>query len=127
MTNLTFDIYLRATPERVRAVLTDPGRVPSARFGVSFQSDWNPEPTAGRRLTCDWLQTDHVTANGGRPSVVSLVLTAMGEVTRLRLVHRFLTPGSSYLSAVAPGWPMLLSSLKSLVETGKPLEFGASG
>jgi len=30
----------------------------------------------------------------------------------------------SYLKVVAPGWPMLLSSLKSLVETGEPLEFG---
>ena len=29
MTSLTFDIYLRSTPERVRAVLADPGKVPS--------------------------------------------------------------------------------------------------
>jgi hypothetical protein len=69
---------------------------------------------------------DHLTANGGHPSVVSFELTAMGEVTRLRLVHSHLTPGGSYLKVVAPGWPMLLSSLKSLVETGEPLEFRAS-
>ena len=50
----------------------------------------------------------------------------MGEVTRLSLVHSHLTSGSSYLKVVAPGWPMLLSSLKSLVETGEPLEFRAS-
>jgi len=138
MTSLTFDIYLRSTPERVRAVLADPGKVPSERFGMSSHNDWDarhqfPSRTAedetdsesapGPRLTCEWLQTIHLTANGGHPSVVSFELTAMGEVTRLSLVHSHLTPGGSYLKVVAPGWPMLLSSLKSLVETGEPLEF----
>jgi uncharacterized protein YndB with AHSA1/START domain len=139
MTSLNFDIYLRSTPERVWAVLTDPGKVPSERFGMSFYADWDArqqfpgrageeEPSsqsaAGQRLACEWLQTDHLAANGGHPSVVSFELTAMGDVTRLSLVHRHLAPDSSYLKVVAPGWPMLLSSLKSLVETGEPLEFG---
>jgi uncharacterized protein YndB with AHSA1/START domain len=141
MTSLNFDIYLRSTPERVWAVLTDPGKVPAGRFGMSSHTDWHArhqvpgqtiedetdcESAAGRRLTCEWLQTEHLTANGGHPSVVSFELTAMGEVTRLSLVHSHLTPGGSYLKVVAPGWPMLLSSLKSLVETGEPLEFRAS-
>ena len=141
MTSLNFDIYLRSTPERVWAVLTDPGKVPAGRFGMSSHTDWDAphqvpgqtaeeeadsESAAGRRLRCEWLQTEHLTANGGHPSVVSFELTAMGEVTRLSLVHSHLTPGGSYLKVVAPGWPMLLSSLKSLVETGEPLEFRAS-
>jgi uncharacterized protein YndB with AHSA1/START domain len=138
MTSLSFDIYVRSTPERVWAVLTDPGKVPSEGFGMSFHADWDAPRVPGRadeeetssrsaaeqRLACEWLQTDHLAANGGHPSVVSFELTAMGDVTRLSLVHGHLAPDSSYLKAVAPGWPMLLSSLKSLVETGEPLEFG---
>jgi hypothetical protein len=31
------------------------------------------------------------------------------------------------MRVVAAGWPMILSSLKSLIETGKPLEFRHSG
>jgi uncharacterized protein YndB with AHSA1/START domain len=139
MTSLNFDIYVRSTPERVWAVLTDPGKLPSERFGMSFHADWDalrqfpgrageqetdPRSAGGQRLTCEWLQTDHLAANGGHPSAVSFELTAMGEATRLSLVHRHLAPDGSYLKAVAPGWPMLLSSLKSLVETGEPLEFG---
>jgi len=146
MTSLNFDIYVRSTPERVWAVLTDPGKVPSERFGMSFHADWDgPRQFPGRadgeesraggeeassqsaaeqRLACEWLQTGHLAANDGHPSVVCFELTAMGEVTRLSLVHRHLAPDGSYLKAVAPGWPMLLSSLKSLVETGEPLEFG---
>ena len=141
MTSLSFDIYLRSTPERVWAVLTDPGKVPAGRFGMSSHTDWHArhqvpgqttqdatdsESATARRLTCEWLQTEHLTANGGHPSVVSFELTAMGEVTRLSLVHSHHTSGGSYLKVVAPGWPMLLSSLKSLVETGEPLEFRAS-
>ena len=98
MTSLTFDIYLRSTPERVWAVLTDPGKVPAGRFGMSSHTDWHArhqvpgqttqdetdsESAAGRRLTCEWLQTEHLTANGGRPSVVSFEFIAMGEVTQL--------------------------------------------
>ena len=138
MTSLSFDIYVRSTPERVWAILTDPGKVPSGGFGMAFHADWNAprlpgrageeatssRPAAGQRLACEWLQTNHLGANGGRSSVVFFELTAMGEVTRLSLVHRHLAPDGSYLKAVAPGWPMLLSSLKSLVETGEPLEFG---
>jgi uncharacterized protein YndB with AHSA1/START domain len=139
MTSLNFDIYLRSTPERVWAVLTDSGKVPSERFGMSFHADWDgprqfpgradgeetsSQSAAGQRLACEWLQTGHLAANGGHSSVVSFELTAMGEVTRLSLVHRHLVADSSYLKVVAPGWPMLLSSLKSLVETGEPLEFG---
>ena len=138
MTSLSYDIYVRSAPERVWAVLADPGKVPSEGLGMSFHADWDAlhfpgrpdeeetssRPAAGQRLACEWLQTDHLAANGGRPSVVSFVLTAMGDVTRLSLVHRHLAPDSSYLKAVAPGWPMLLSSLKSLVETGVPLQFG---
>jgi uncharacterized protein YndB with AHSA1/START domain len=141
MTSLNFDIYVRSTPERVWAVLTDPAKVPAGRFGMSSHTDWHArhqvpgqttqdatdsESATARRLTCEWLQTEHLTTNGGHPSVVSFELTAMGGVTRLSLVHSHLTSGGSYLKVVAAGWPMLLSSLKSLVETGEPLEFRAS-
>jgi hypothetical protein len=47
----------------------------------------------------------------------------MGKVTRLTVNHRDLEPDGSFLKVVRAGWPMILSSLKSLVETGKPLEF----
>jgi hypothetical protein len=120
MTNLSFDIYLRATPEQVRAVLTDPELVPRWLAGMQFHAGGTPDP---RRLTCEWLQADHLDTNGGSASVVQFELAAMGQVTRLRVIHSDLAPGGSFLRAVKPGWPMILSSLKSLVETGMPLEF----
>jgi hypothetical protein len=119
--NLSFNIYLRATPQQVRTVLTEPAMLPSWLAGMRFQPDREEDP---RRLTCEWLQTEHLEINGGASSVVRFDLTAMGQVTRLSVSHVGLEPGGSLLKVVTPGWPMILSSLKSLMETGEPLEFG---
>jgi uncharacterized protein YndB with AHSA1/START domain len=124
MTSLSFAIYLRATPEQVRAALADPELLPRWLAGTQFQPGVEEDP---RRLTSEWLQTGHLGSNGGSASVVRFEVVAMGTVTRLKVTHRDLAPGGSFLRVVAGGWPMILSSLKSLVETGRPLEFRPSG
>lgn len=120
MTSLTFDIYVRATPQRVREVLAEPALVPGWLSGMPFRPTGEEDP---RRLTCEWLQTDYLEVNGGCASVVRFDCVAMGQVTRLMVNHRGLDCGGSLLKVITPGWPMILSSLKSLVETGEPLEF----
>ena len=124
MRSLRFAIYLRSTPQQVRAVLSDPALMPRWLVGTQFHTDAEEDP---QRLSCEWLQTDHLDANGGSASVVRFEFVAMGQVTRLTVIHRDLVPDGSFLKVVTAGWPMLLSSLKSLIETGKPLEFGNSG
>lgn len=57
VTSLSFAIYLRGTPRQVRAVLTDPALVPPWLAGTQFQPDAEENP---RRLSCEWLQTDHL-------------------------------------------------------------------
>jgi hypothetical protein len=59
-------------------------------------------------------------------SVVRFDLVVMGQVTRLTVSHRGLDPGGSLLKVITPAWPVILSSLKNLVETGEPLEFQPS-
>jgi uncharacterized protein YndB with AHSA1/START domain len=120
LTSLSFVIYLRGTPRQVRAVLTDSALIPRWLAGAQFQPDAKEDP---RRLSCEWLQTDHLAANGGSASVVRFEFVAMGQVTRLTVTHRDLLADGSFLKVVSAGWPMILSSLKSLIETGKPLEF----
>ena len=80
-----------------------------------------------RRLAWEWLLADYLEINGGRASVVRFDLVAMGQVTRLTVDHRGLDPGGSLLKVLTPGWPVILSSLKSLAETGEPPAFGQSG
>src|ERR1035438_3528492 len=119
MTSLAFGIYLRATPQRVCQALADPVLVPGWLSGMSSGPAGEEDP---RRLTCEWLLTDHLEINGGCASVVRFDLVAMGQVTRLTFNHRGLDPGGSLLKVITPGWPMILSSLKRLGETGGPLE-----
>ena len=121
MRSLRFAIYLRGTPQQVRAVLSDPALMPRWLAGTQFHTDAEEDP---QRLSCEWLQTDHLDVNGGSASVVRFESVAMGQVTRLTVTHRDLVPGGSFLNLLASGWPMILSGLKSLIETGRPLEFG---
>ena len=91
--------------------------------GVSGQLGKRAGSAACARLQ---LVADYLEINGGCASVVRFDLVAMGQVTRLTVNHRGLDPGGSLLKVIRPGWPMILSSLKSMVETGEPLEFRLS-
>ena len=139
MTRLAFDIYIRATPESVWQALTDPAVQPRYRFGFSFETDLRAgspltsrspdgegvvhESVPSKRLVYSWSETAKPEANGGHPSTVCFELTPMGEVTRLTTIHDDLAPDGAFLRIVQPGWPMVLSALKSLLETGEPLSY----
>jgi hypothetical protein len=45
----------------------------------------------------------------------------MGESVKLTIIHEVDKPGSKFLEAVSGGWPHVLASLKSLLETGESL------
>jgi uncharacterized protein YndB with AHSA1/START domain len=55
------------------------------------------------------------------PSRVAIRISASGPVCRLELTHDGFPPGSRVLPACRVGWPRILSSLKTLLETGAPL------
>ena len=114
--SLSFDIYLRATPQRVRAVLADPGLVPRWLAGVQFQPRLDLRRLTCECLTCEclaceWLQSGHLEANGGSASVVRFESVTMGQVTRLTVTYGELAPGGSFLNALASGWPMIHDDL----------------
>jgi uncharacterized protein YndB with AHSA1/START domain len=48
-------------------------------------------------------------------------LEQQGESIKLTVIHEMNIPGSKLIDAVSNGWPHLLSSLKSLLETGESL------
>jgi uncharacterized protein YndB with AHSA1/START domain len=137
---LSFEVYLRAVPDAVWHALTDPQAVPRWRFGMTIQTDWQPgsalttvapdghgtvkESVPGQRLVYEWTQSAPADANGGHSSTVTFQLAPVGDqITRLTAVHDDLEPDSMFLKVVTGGWPMMLSSLKSLVETGEALAY----
>jgi DNA-binding transcriptional ArsR family regulator/uncharacterized protein YndB with AHSA1/START domain len=56
-------------------------------------------------------------------SNVSFEIEPMGEVVKLTVTHGGFEPGSTILPGVSEGWPTILASLKTLLETGQPLAF----
>src|SRR5204862_19256 len=74
---------------------------------------------APKRLVLTWAApSDRDNAAGH--SRVTFELEQIGSMVRLTVVHDELEPGSKMLDGIRNGWPRVLSSLKTLLETGKP-------
>jgi hypothetical protein len=56
------------------------------------------------------------------PSRLTYTLEPQGEAVKLTVIHESDVPDSKLIGAVSQGWPHILSSLKSLLETGESLE-----
>jgi len=129
--------YISTTPEKLWSALLD-GELTKLYWGVHKNvSDWKVgsrwehqdydtgkadvvgevlEFEPAKRLVLTWSSS-----LGGPPSRVSLTLEPFMGAVKLTLVHDRLEPGSPTWKGVTSGWPAILSSLKTLLETGAPL------
>jgi uncharacterized protein YndB with AHSA1/START domain/DNA-binding transcriptional ArsR family regulator len=137
-----YTVYIRAPRQRVWDAITKPEFTRRYFFGSEPSSTWKPgdrllwtENGSGRDLVdgeiieCDpphrlvhtWIvkYDDTLTAEG--PSRLTWELEEENGVTKLTAVHDEFPAGSKVYDNVAGGWPLVLSGLKSLVETGAPL------
>jgi uncharacterized protein YndB with AHSA1/START domain len=135
-----FEIYIRTTPERLWEAITDPEIRSKYNFGSRIQSDWTPggrfemvNPKAGaplgegenleidppRRLvqTMTALWSDEVKSEGA--SKVTWDIEPVGDSCRLTVTHSDLREGAN--EELYGGWPMILSGLKTWLETGEVL------
>jgi uncharacterized protein YndB with AHSA1/START domain/DNA-binding transcriptional ArsR family regulator len=146
-----FEIYIRATPERVWQALVDGDVTQGYYFGCRVESAWTPGSryrlvdaagatlVAGENLEVDpphrLVQTFDILGGTGvsedgraRPSTVIWEIERMGDVgetCKLTLVHEGLDPASARGKEIDVGWARILSGLKTLLETGEPLVIGA--
>jgi len=58
-----------------------------------------------------------------RRSSVTFEIEPAGELVKLTVTHGGFEPGSTILPGVSEGWPTIIASLKTLLETGEPLAF----
>lgn len=86
-----------------------------------------------RKLVYTWNQKDspELAAKRKGLSRVTYELTPMGNQVRLRLLHENLLPedveqNPNTFRGINNGWPAVISSLKSLLETGEPMDFSPS-
>jgi uncharacterized protein YndB with AHSA1/START domain len=135
-----FEIWIKTTPERLWQAITDPAMRARYNFGAAIESDWKAgskfEMTAGggsvhlgvgeilevdapRRLVQSMtaLWSDEAKAEG--TSRVTWEIEAVGDSCRLTVTHDQLREGAN--PELYGGWPMILSGLKTLLETGENL------
>ena len=129
--------YIRTTPEKLWHALTTPAVIKRYRFGMNVESDWTVgstwrmyadgslmdsgeilENVPHKRLVMTWLSEwkPEFKAEGNSRCVYEI--EASGSAAKLTLTHWMERPDSRFIGAVADGWPMVLSNLKSLLETG---------
>jgi len=136
--------YIASTPEKVWAALTSSQFTKQYFFGRSVESDWKQgsswmlrkpggtvdvqgvirESDPPRKLVVSWNVEGHPELQNLPESIVSYEIEPVGaRVVRLTMTEAHPTPIPAYLlEGGRHGWPMILSGLKSVLETGKPLE-----
>ena len=78
------------------------------------------ESSPPRRLVLTWAYPADE-AHEEKHSRVTFEIEPVRGVVRLTVTHDTFAPGSDMLESIAMGWPKVLSSLKSLLEVGRPL------
>jgi uncharacterized protein YndB with AHSA1/START domain len=133
--------YIETTPEKLWHALTDGDFTERYWFGARLKSDWKVGSTF------EMLRGDGTVSDAGKvveydpprrlaytfvnlsdkykddlPALATFVLEPYGKLVKLTLTHQGFRDGSKFFAGISRGWPAILSSLKSVLETGKPLE-----
>jgi uncharacterized protein YndB with AHSA1/START domain/DNA-binding transcriptional ArsR family regulator len=136
-----FEIYIRTTPQRLWEAITTSDIRSKYQFGTTITSDWVPggrfemsnpgapgvvlgegvnvEIDPPRRLvqTMTALWGDDVKSEGS--SRITWEIEPVGDSCRLLVTHDQLREGAN--EQLYGGWPMILSGLKTWLETGQLL------
>jgi uncharacterized protein YndB with AHSA1/START domain len=129
-------------PETVWKALLD-GEFTRQYWGHENVSDWKPgsswehrrddaartvvllgevlEAQPPRRLVITWADPQD-RARKARHTRVTFEIEPVADMVRLTVTHDELEAGSDMHRKISQGWPRVLSSLKSLLETGRPLQ-----
>jgi len=137
-----YTTYIETSAEKLWHALTDGDFTERYWFGGRVTSDWkvgssfdiakNRQPIVKgkvlesdppKRLAYTWDACSDE-SNHERTSRVTFDLEPRGTVIKLTVTHDNLDEGSKTLRDISGGWPMVLASLKSILETGRPLPLG---
>lgn len=130
--------YIRTTPEKLWHALTTTDVIKQYWFGMRVDSDWKVgstwrfyydgslmdsgeilESVSQKRLVRSWLNEwkPEFKAEGSSHCVYEM--EPIGASVKLTITHSIERLNSKFIEAVSEGWPMCISNLKSLLETGE--------
>jgi uncharacterized protein YndB with AHSA1/START domain len=133
--------YIETTPEKLWHALTDGDFTERYWFGARLRSDWKVGSSfemvrsdgavsdAGKVVECDpprrlaytFINLSDTYKNEF-PALATFVLEPYGKLVKLTLTQEGFVEGGKFYAGISKGWPAILSSLKSLLETGEPLQ-----
>ena len=134
--------YIRTTPEKLWKALTEPEFTRKFWHDTTQESEWKPgaswkilmpdgrvadsgkvlEIEPHRRLVLKWRHELGPELKAEGDSRLTYQLEKEGSSVKLTVIHEIDKEGSKFIEAVSNGWPHILASLKSLLETGESLE-----
>jgi uncharacterized protein YndB with AHSA1/START domain len=133
--------YIRTSPQKLWDALTKPEFIKQYWFDMTQESEWKPgapwtmtfpdgriadagevlEIDPPRRLVLKWRNEFRPELKAEGYSRCVYDLEEGGGMMRLTITHSIEKDNAKLIEAVAGGWPRILSSLKSLLETGTPM------
>lgn len=133
--------YIRTTPEELWRAILEPEFTRRYWFATWKESEWTtgspwrlmiPDGRIGhsgevleiepqRRLVLSWRAEFLPELRAEGDSRVTFELEPRGESVKLTVIHEMDRPDSKLVKTLSHGWPHLLASLKSLLETGESL------
>ena len=141
-TSFVYVTYIRSTPAQVYEAITKP-EIARRYWGHENVSDWKPgsdwqhvrddaqrtvqvvgkvvEAVPPTRLVITWAGASQA-ADPASYSRVAFDIAPYEDMVRLTVTHDELQAGSGMAKGIAQGWPIVLSSLKSLLETGQGID-----
>jgi uncharacterized protein YndB with AHSA1/START domain len=132
--------YIETTPEKLWEALTSSAFSTRYWFNTELRSDWKVgssialvmngqttdvgeilEADQPRRLSYTFKHVLDEELKKEPASKVVFTLEPHGKVVKLTLTHEGFVEGGKMLDGISKGWPAILASLKSLLESGEPL------
>jgi uncharacterized protein YndB with AHSA1/START domain len=136
--NQIYTTFIRTTPKKLWAAITKPEFTRQYWAGLANVSDWKKgskwehttrenevwitgkvlECTPHKRLVLSWADPDDLADK----SRVTFEIEQIKNQVCLKVTHGNFKAGSTMAGKVAGGWPRVLSSMKSFLETGRGLD-----
>jgi uncharacterized protein YndB with AHSA1/START domain len=137
-----YGTYIRTTPEKLWQAMIDPEFTKQTWCGTWQECEWKVGSSwkimipdgriadAGevleiepyKKLVLSWRNEFIPEMREEGISRMTYALEQQGEMVKFTVLHEIDKVGSKFIESVSSGWPMILASLKSLLETGESLE-----
>jgi uncharacterized protein YndB with AHSA1/START domain len=134
--------YIRTTPEKLWQALLGPEFTRQYWSETWHDCEWKPgaawrlmlpdgrvadsgeilEIVPEKRLVWTWKNEFKPELREEGHSRMTYELEQIGDTMKLTVIHEMDKPESKFIEAVSNGWPAIMASLKSLLETGDSLE-----